>query len=195
MLNSFLLYIGMGLIMASSMLLLMGQNRRFSLFLLVVQYLAVFFLISQIWSLGLAFIKALAGWMGVITLTATVFHQSETPGKETSVSSRFFRFLLGLIIWILIFTITPLFTNWLPIPNVFLWSGCILLGIGLLQVGIFVSPLRVVMGLLTMISGFEVVYAAVENSTLVTALLAAITLGLSAVGAYLSYSTRVEEHP
>lgn len=41
------------------------------------------------------------------------------------------------------------------------------------------------MGLLTTISGFELMYAAVENSVLVAGLLAVVTLGLALVGAYL----------
>ncbi len=59
------------------------------------------------------------------------------------------------------------------------------MGTGLLQLGISKSPLRIIIGLLTVICGFEIFYAAVENSTLVTALLAVITLGLAVTGAYI----------
>jgi hypothetical protein len=43
------------------------------------------------------------------------------------------------------------------------------------------------------ISGFEILYAAVENSTLVTVLLAVVTLGLAIVGAYILTPVKTEE--
>jgi hypothetical protein len=46
-------------------------------------------------------------------------------------------------------------------------------------------PVKVIIGLLTVLAGFEVFYASVENSVLVAGLLAMVTIGLAAVGAYL----------
>jgi hypothetical protein len=193
MFSSLLAYVGLGLIMGLSMLLLVGQNRKVSLLLLALQYLAVSFLIVQVWPLGLAAIKMIAGWTGTAILGATLFQGTSSKELESSISSRLFRLLLGVLVWILIFTITSSLARWLPMPNVFLWSGGILLGVGLLQLGITNSPLRVIIGLLSVISGFEILYAAVENSTLVTILLAVITLGLSIVGAYILTPTRSEQ--
>jgi hypothetical protein len=56
---------------------------------------------------------------------------------------------------------------------------------GLLHLGISAQPFRVVLGLLTVLAGFEILYAAVESSTLVAALLSAINLSLALAGAYL----------
>jgi hypothetical protein len=56
---------------------------------------------------------------------------------------------------------------------------------GLLHLGITGRILRVTIGLMTVLSGFEIIYAAVEGSVLVAALLAVINLGLALVGAYL----------
>jgi len=42
----------------------------------------------------------------------------------------------------------------------------------------------VIVGLLTVLAGFEIMYAAVESSALVTALLAVVNLGLALAGAY-----------
>ena len=52
---------------------------------------------------------------------------------------------------------------------------------------------RVIFGLLTVLAGFEVLYAAVEGSILVAALLAGVTLGLGLVGAYLLVASTPEE--
>jgi hypothetical protein len=50
-----------------------------------------------------------------------------------------------------------------------------------------------VLGLLTVLSGFEILYAAVETATLVAGLLAAINLGLALVGAYLLAAPSLED--
>jgi hypothetical protein len=59
------------------------------------------------------------------------------------------------------------------------------MGMGILHLGITAQPMRVTIGLLTVFSGFEIVYAALEGSILVAALLATIDLGVALVGAYL----------
>ena len=59
------------------------------------------------------------------------------------------------------------------------------MGLGLLQLGITAQPMRVIIALLTFLSGFEILYSFVEKSTLVAALLVLINIGLSLVGVYL----------
>jgi hypothetical protein len=49
------------------------------------------------------------------------------------------------------------------------------------------------LGLLTVLSGFEILYSAVEVSALVTGLLAGVNLGLALVGAYLLLAPTLEE--
>ena len=62
-------------------------------------------------------------------------------------------------------------------------SGSLLLiGMGLLHLGISAQVLRVTIGLMTVLAGFEILYATVEGSILVSALLAVINLGLALVG-------------
>jgi len=64
---------------------------------------------------------------------------------------------------------------------------------GLLQLGLTALPLRITIGLLTVLSGFEILYAVVETSTLVSGLLAGVSLGLALVGAYLLTIPTMEE--
>jgi hypothetical protein len=73
------------------------------------------------------------------------------------------------------------------------YGGLILITLGLVQLGLTMQPLRVVIGLLTLLSGFGILYAAVESSVLITGLLAVITLGLSIVGAYMLTAPTLEE--
>jgi hypothetical protein len=63
---------------------------------------------------------------------------------------------------------------------------------GLLHLGISSQPFRVILGLLTILAGFEILYAAVESSTLVVALLSAVNLGLALTGAYFVVLPREE---
>jgi hypothetical protein len=64
-------------------------------------------------------------------------------------------------------------------------GGILLTTMGLLQLGMTTQILRVILGLLTTLSGFEILYAAMEGSSLVAALLVVVNLGLGLVGAYL----------
>jgi len=63
---------------------------------------------------------------------------------------------------------------------------------GLLQLSLTTNPFRIIIGLLTSLSGFELIYAAIETSTLVTGLLAGVNLGLALVGAYLLIAPTME---
>jgi hypothetical protein len=49
------------------------------------------------------------------------------------------------------------------------------------------------LGLLTVVTGFEVLYAAVEASILVAGMLSVVILGLALVGAYLLNAALPEE--
>jgi hypothetical protein len=52
-------------------------------------------------------------------------------------------------------------------------------------------PLRVVLALLVFFSGFEILYAMVERSTLVAGLLALVNLALAMIGAYLQAAAKI----
>jgi hypothetical protein len=93
-----------------------------------------------------------------------------------------------MVVMILVLTIsvTPRMASSMPGIGAPVIAGTILLiGIGLLHLGTSSQIARVIFGLLTVLSGFEILYAAVEGSILVAALLAVVTLGLGLVGAYL----------
>ena len=59
------------------------------------------------------------------------------------------------------------------------------MGLGMLHLGMTAQPFRVIVGLLTVLSGFEALYAALESSVLVAAMLSIVDLGLALVGSYL----------
>jgi hypothetical protein len=61
-------------------------------------------------------------------------------------------------------------------------AGLSLLGLGLLQLGLTEAPLRWIFALLTTQLGFEVIYAVLEPSLAVQAILAGVHLGIVLVG-------------
>lgn len=173
------------LIAISTLLLLLSQNWRISILALAIQYLAVFALILLVWPLGLAAVKLVAGWMAGAVLGSSQpgSHLIEfTPLRS---SAFLFRFLLAMLIWVLVLALTPVVVELIPLPPTLVMGAMLLIGMGLIQLGISVRPLRVLLGLLTTLSGFELIYGAVENSVMVAGLLAVVTLGMAFIGSYL----------
>jgi len=59
-----------------------------------------------------------------------------------------------------------------------------LLVLGLFQASLIAEPFYVIIGLLTFLSGVELLYASLELSILLEALFAGVNLGLALVGAF-----------
>jgi hypothetical protein len=169
----------------STLMLLLGQNWRWNILALALQYLALFALILQVWPLGLAVVKLVAGWMAGAILSASQpgVHLAEDSLQHAS--AFIFRLLLAIVIWIVVISLTPFITSLVPLPPFLVMGAILLIGMGLVQLGVTTRPLRVLFGLFTTLAGFELLYAAVENSVLVAGLLAVVTLGLAFLGAYL----------
>ncbi len=182
-------------LVTTTLFLLLSQNWRWSIIALAVQYLAVFALVIQVWPLGLSAVKLVAGWMAGAVLGASQPASELVEDRNTPVSALVFRFLVALLVWILAFTVTPVIVAMVPLPPALVNGAILLIGMGLVHLGVTTRPLRVLTGLLTTLSGFELLYAAVEKSVLVAGLLAVVTLGLALVGAYLLDTLSGEEEP
>ena len=99
---------------------------------------------------------------------------------------RLFRlFAAGMVVLIVLATTRSVDTIMADAGYAVTGGSLLLIGMGLLHLGITDNNLRVVVGLMTVLSGFEILYSAVEGSILVAALLAVVNLGLALVGAYL----------
>ncbi len=181
-------------IMATTLLMLVGQKWRNSIIVLAVQYLAVFWLVSLVWPIGLAAVKLVVGWM-VCALIGSSLPERESEEDFQGIFGNIFHIATSGAVWLVVFSIGPTLVKWIPTGLVILWGGMILIGVGILQIGVANHNLRVIFGLVTVISGFEIIYAAVENSVLVTGLLAITNLGLALVGAYLTAEVLEEESP
>ena len=181
-------WIAVLVIVATSLGLLLARDWRWSIILLAVQYLGMFVLTLQHWPLGMASVKVVAGWMSaaVLGMTRSGLTGKEAEEESTWTRGRLFRvFAAGIVILIARVVVpgvdTVMADAGFPVTN----GSLILIGMGLLHLGVSTRVLRVTIGLMTVLSGFEILYSAVENSVLVAALLAVINLGLALVGAYL----------
>jgi hypothetical protein len=182
-------------IMITSTFLYVSQRWRFSILILAVQFLAVFWLVSLMWSFGLAAVKLVVGWM-VCAVLGSVQPSYEIMRDEFSQSSGILlRVLVAILVWLLVFSLAPSVIKLIPTGLVVIWGGLLLIGMGLLQLGMTNKPPRIILGLITLLSGFEILYASVEDSILVAGLLTLVNLGLALAGTYFITSPDMEETP
>jgi hypothetical protein len=184
-----------GLLITSTGLLLY-HDWRWGLGFLAGQYVGVFWLVLQHWPVGMAAAKLVGGWMAIACIGMTLLNLSQPsePIETYWTQGRTFRsFMIGMAA-LLAIAAASLIESILPgigIPVAV--GGILLIAMGLLQLGMTTQVLRVIFGLLTTLSGFEILYAAMEGSILVAALLIVVTLGLGLVGAYLLNASSEEK--
>ncbi len=122
---------------------------------------------------------------------STALIGASQPGKEylderfSGATGLIIRLVAATLVVLLVFSVAPAVIKIIPTGMVLIWGGLLLIGMGLLQLGLSTRISRLLLGLFTLLSGFEILYAVVENSTLVAGLLAVITLGLALAGSYL----------
>ncbi len=196
-------------ILVSAVTLLISQDWRWSIGALLIQYLGAFILVNNSWTWQMALVKLIAGWFSAIVLAMALYgvFGNKTEGNDqpnrhrgssnippsTNISGLLFHLLATGVIALAIISVIPEFLN--QIEGVTLeqtLGALILLGLGLLHLGFTAHPLRVIFGLLTVLAGFEIIYAVVELSTLVAGLLSGVNLGLAILGAYLISAPTME---
>jgi hypothetical protein len=173
--------------------LLFSRDWRWSLGMLAVQYLGVFWMVQTHWPVSLAAVKLVNGWMACAVLgIAQINSLGERVTDNIWKQGRLFHVFAAAMVLVATFSLSTRVVTWLGLNDLVAWSGLLLIGLGLLQLGITSDPFRVVIGLLTVMAGFEILYTAVESSALVTALLVVINLGLALAGAYFLNTIQVK---
>jgi hypothetical protein len=187
-------WIVVGFVLITSTGLLLSRDWRLELGLLGLQYLGVFWLTNQHWPISMAAIKIVTGWMAIATLGITRLNLKGDNSEQFWPQGRMFRLFAAGIITVIIFTAVPRVEGIIPGIGLPVISGSlILMGLGMLHLGMTGQPFRVIVGLLTVLAGFETLYAALESSVLVAALLSVVNMGLALVGAYLLSARKPEE--
>jgi hypothetical protein len=177
----------------SSVTLFLSRSWRWRIGALAIQYLGVFVLISLSWPINMAAVKLVVGWMAGAILGVSRIDLVQEDVRRWPTERLYFIFVAS-VVFLTVATIAPALTNWVPRININqTWGGLLLIGMGMVHMGFASRGLRVIISLLTFLSGFEILYAVVESSTLVTGLLALVNLGVAIAGAYLMTDITGEE--
>ena len=184
MFMDFFTYFVVGLAIIVSSYVLVSSDLRLSLACMAIQYLVAFLTIIQVWPIPLSAVIFISGWMAVIVIGS--LNPADIFIEKSSRSGTIFRLFSSMLVCTFVFTLSPQIKLWLPIPENFILVGFIIFGIGLLQISLSNEPIKIIIGLLTLLLGFEVIYAPLEGSALVTGVLAAIHLSIAIVGSILA---------
>ncbi len=181
-------WIAVVLILVASCMMFVSRDWRMQLGALAVQYLSAFWLVTLHLPFAMAAAKLVTGWMVVAALGMTRLSLSKLEEKEDTLGQRgqWFSIILVAIVVFVTTGATPRIEAVVPGLGLQVIAGSLLLiGTGLIHLGLTSDILRVTLGLLTILTGFEVIYAALESSILVAGLLAITSLGLGLIGSYL----------
>lgn len=192
--SSFFLWLAVGIAVLAAPLLIVAQDWRWMLGLLAALYLAAFILVYRHWPIGMSVVKLVTGWMGIAALGMTRLNIASLDEQRGPffVEGTPFRLFSVAIIILISFSAAARIEAMIPgIGQPIIIGGLLLMGTGVLHLGMTSEALRITIGLLTILAGFEIVYAGVESSVLVAALLAAANLGLALMGSYLL----LQSHP
>jgi hypothetical protein len=178
-----------GLIFIAATIILINHDWRIALGALAVLYLAAFWLVTRHLPIAMGTVKLIAGWMvvavlGMTRLSLTTLDQE----KEETFWARggWYRVVLMLIVALIAAGSTFRIETAIPGLGMPVIAGSLLLiGAGVVHLGVTSDLFRVTLGLLTLLAGVEILYAALESAILVTGLLAVVNLGLGVLGAYL----------
>ncbi len=132
----------------------------------------------------LAAIRLVGGWMSLAVLGATASLGVREAVEEDA--GFVFRFLLFGLIFLVAWSLSAGTMEWIPgVSFEGAVVGVMLLLAGMIRTGLVRGPMQVVLSLLSGFSGFELIFSAVDASALMAAMLAAASLCLALVGAYL----------
>jgi hypothetical protein len=187
--------VGFSLVTSAGLIII--RDWRLELGLLGLQYISVFWLTNQYWPISMAAIKLVTGWMAITILGITRLNSKgvEDDSEQFWPQGRLFRLFAAGVVTMIVITVSPRVETIIPgIGLPVIYSSLILMGLGMLHLGMTAQPFRAILGLLTVLSGFEAVYAALESSILVAAMLSTVNLGLALVGAYLLSARTLEEN-
>jgi hypothetical protein len=171
--------------------LLFSRDWRWSLGLLALQYVGVFWMVQTHWPVSMAAAKLVTGWMACAVLGIALLG-ARIEGEKDNLWTQggLFHAFAAAMVLVATFALSLHAVGWLALSLPVAWGSLLLIGLGLLHLGITSNSLQVIIGLLTVFAGFEALYSVVETSALVTTLLAVVNLGLALAGAYLLVSAQ-----
>lgn len=177
MMSEVIFVILLAVIVLSITTIFLAESLRTTLIFLLMLYLCAFFIQLQVWPVGLAAVNLITGILIVTvinTYCSTLVLTSDSPRNILDI-------LTIVFIGVITFAFAPQLTTYLAESPQFLIIGLFLFAIGLLHAGISSDPFRILLGLLIFSLGFQILYAPLEGSALVTALMSMIQIVLAFV--------------
>jgi hypothetical protein len=163
--------------------IIVSEDHRIRLGMLALQYICVTSLVGLNLPVNIAIIKLISGWLACILLGITITQMGQNKkNMRTGVLQKGWIFKMIAVLLVSTSAIgigTFRFYDILGIQRVSIASTVLLVGLGILQLGLTEQPIGVGMGLLTIMSGFEILYSSLEPSLVIMALLASIHIGIS----------------
>ena len=175
------------LVAATAIALVVVERPGIQIGILAIQYSSVAWLTSLALPPQVAAVKLVAGLIACGILALTVAKSRPAAESASGIAGRAFRAIAGILIMAAALGIGQ--SNWMRVPDIrpeAIMAAAILMSMGLLQLGLFRNPLRVSIGIITLLSGFEIAYSVIEPALAILALLASVHIGLAIVVSYLS---------
>ena len=189
------------------------RNWRISFTLLAVQFIGATLLITQSWSIQMSFTILISGVIGCLILSMAVINNPFYDNNRTQKKGQLFRslfslpenhqakemsalfyYIAGVFIVLLTLSISGTLAKKVDeINQLTIWITLILVSFGLLEIGLSSLPLVILHGLLTLISGFEIIFSFYDTAVATAGILSLFNLGAAIVGAYLISTESMEE--
>ncbi|MDY7078056.1 MAG: hypothetical protein SXV54_14160 [Chloroflexota bacterium] len=180
-------------------ILVVVREWRLNVTALAVQYFFVVLLLTRMIRPEVAAVKGLIGWMICMVFYLTerqasmIEHSPTDEGKGASQRlSRWvmsaqasFHLLAGLLVSVAAYAAALSIPLPEEVPADITLACYLMAGLGLLLIGLNETPMQVGLGLLTFLSGFDLLYAALEPSLAVAGLLGAVSFLIALAMAYL----------
>ncbi len=177
-----------GIAVTGSLLVLL-DNRRLLVFTLAVQYALVSWIITFTLNVQVAAAKLVAGMVSCAILFIYVRSVKGNTADDLSRTipfNRIFRILAVLLVLLVGIGVSAVnLVNFEGIPSEVGLGTALLVCLSFLHLGLCDEPLRVGIGLLTFLAGFELTYTILEPSLAVVGLLACVHIGIALVCGYL----------
>lgn len=191
MMQNWLNLIPIFFILLASLVIYLGTSWRSILIAMAVIVFGLFFLYLQIWDIFMTGAKLITGWMCAAILSFTTVYQGNLE-EIGFTPKRIFKTMSLIMVWMVAYVISSRINDLFGVSPEIAFTALALIGCGLLQLGFSSQTFTVIVGILIFFFGFEILFADLENSILVNAMILAVDLLVAFVGAYLITITRNE---
>lgn len=181
--------IALYLALFAALLILIRRQWTLNLIALAVQFLCLFPILRSFLPLQLAIIQPFTGLMVTLILYLTLLNVGGIKRvnlRQRPTSGEIFRALAGILLLSLLRAFIPQLQPAVfpTVPSTYLFLSLGLLVLGILQLGTTREPFYLAIGILTFLTGFQLLYNRLDLSLMLEALLVAVNLLLAIVGAF-----------